>query len=1133
MTSIELKKLLLGTTLIAGFTALASAPTFAQDNTPIETTTNNTIEEDDEDDEEIIVTGSRLKKDTFQSVAPLQVIDTDIASEQGLLNPVEILQTSSVAGGTQIDSTFQGFVLDNGPGSETVDLRGLGAARTLVLINGRRMAPAGVEGAPSQPSINLIPSTMVQSFELLTDGASSVYGSDAVAGVVNVILKDDFDGLEIVANADAPEQGAGEDYTIGASYGISGDRGFIGGAIEYDFQDAVKIGDRDFLDGCETYREITESGEIRTVNEAAARVPRALGLDIETSECLPDRLTQRFIAGSFGSVYYQPNISSSNIPGFSESGLFSVPIDGNGDGIVDVSFPNFSPNGQQDDLEDLINQQKLWSGMLVGELTLDGALNATPYFEAVYSDLDVRAESGQPQLFPFVPANNPFNPCNLDQPNGVDCNAAYNATLTNPNYLANFQNFLNTDLNPFGTTDCFGIGDDPFCNPVTFGLLLPTGESLTARPVVGVLGDRNSTSVELNQARVVGGVRGDLPFINFGDVKDWSFDVSASHSYSEGNSIRTGIRGDRLNFALGNDIASGAPVGNVPCAPQQGLDADVTAGCVPVNLFAPSLYASAAGGDFATPAERNYLFDQRNFATDISQTVIDGIVQGDLFSLPGGDVSLLLGAQYREDTLDSRPDNVASDGLFFGFFSDGGAAGSRDTKELYAEAFVPLGQGITGLKEFNVELAGRLTDDEFYGTNETYSVKAGWRPVDSLLIRGTYGTSFRAPNLRELFLRSQTGFGNAFDPCAVPDVAFGGGIGGGSGYDRSLDPRTDQTLSNCVLAGVNPEIFRQGQGGGISLESSAGGSFDLDPETSDSFTVGFAFEQPFTDAFDLDFGMTYYEIDIDDTVVEPTAAFIIDDCYNQQPNQTSTFCSRVTRDFNDPVNPGEITFIDRGFINRDNETAKGFDFNLRLDKQDIQIGDRSFDFGALGQLNHKTERRFTFTLPNGDLDIDEDVGEFGFADWRGFISPFIDYDNFRLTWSTQYTSGVEIDRETQVVNGLREDLQTDPDGPIIPGARLFSNFNSDDNFGTVTCAGVDAGDVNCRPVVEAGDYWEHAVSMTYRGEDWRVTAGVSNVFDTRPPLVDGRFVFSRSNAPLGNGYDFNGREFFMSLRKNF
>jgi len=632
-------------------------------------------------------------------------------------------------------------------------------------------------------------------------------------------------------------------------------------------------------------------------------------------------------------------------------------------------------------------------------------------------------------------------------------------------------------------------------------------------------------------------VKGDLPFINSGDIKDWSFDVSVAHSWSEGNSSRTGIREDRLNYALGWDPIIAQNTGQLvslsgPCANIQGLNADIAAGCVPVNLFATSLYESAAGGDFASAAERNYLFDSRDFSTDISQTIIDGIIQGDVFSLPGGDVSVLLGAQIREDRLDSTPDNIARDGLFFGFFSDGGAAGDRTTQELYAEAFVPLGQGVTGFKEFNLELAGRLTDDEFYGTNETFSVKAGWRPIDSLLLRGTVGTSFRAPNLRELFLRRQSGFGNVFDPCGVPEAALGG-LGGG-GYDRSQDPRTDITLDNCRAIGIDPETFLANQNAVYSVESAAEGNLDLDPETSDSFTVGASFEQPFTDAFDLELGVTYYEIEISDSVVEPGAGFLVNECYSAQPNQTSPFCNLITRDFNALGGGGRLSFVDRPFLNRDLETAKGVDINARFGISDIQIADRSVDFVVNSQFNHKTERD-TFFSEGGTSIEDSFVGEFGFSDWQGFITPSISVDNWRLTWNSRYIGGVQTDLEDQVLDNLREDLQMDPDSDvIIPGAPLFSNFNDPDSF-TATCAGPDAGDVNCRPIVRADDYWNHSVSLRYTASDdtWSILAGVSNVFDDRPPLVDGRFVFSRSNVPLGNGYDLNGREFFVSARKTF
>ncbi len=166
-------------------------------------------EEDDAIDEaapeDIIVTGSRLKRDTYSSIAPLQVISGQISREIGSIDPAGILQDSTVSAGNQIDITYQGFVLDNGPGSSTINLRGLGASRTLVLINSRRAAPVGVEGAPFAPDLNIIPSTLVQSYEILLDGASSVYGSDALAGVANIILRKDFDGLEIEAYSTIPE----------------------------------------------------------------------------------------------------------------------------------------------------------------------------------------------------------------------------------------------------------------------------------------------------------------------------------------------------------------------------------------------------------------------------------------------------------------------------------------------------------------------------------------------------------------------------------------------------------------------------------------------------------------------------------------------------------------------------------------------------------------------------------------------------------------------------------------------------------------------------------------------------------------------------------------------------------------
>ena len=156
-------------------------------------------------DELVVVTGSRLKRDTYSSIAPLQIITAEVSREAGLLDAGDILRESTATAGNQVDLTFQGYVLDNGPGATEVSLRGLGGNRTLLLINGRRMAPSGIEGAPVSPDAGLIPGSLVGQYDLLLDGASSVYGSDAIGGVANIILRNDFDGFEIDVSPTIPK----------------------------------------------------------------------------------------------------------------------------------------------------------------------------------------------------------------------------------------------------------------------------------------------------------------------------------------------------------------------------------------------------------------------------------------------------------------------------------------------------------------------------------------------------------------------------------------------------------------------------------------------------------------------------------------------------------------------------------------------------------------------------------------------------------------------------------------------------------------------------------------------------------------------------------------------------------------
>ena len=846
MNNIDLKKLLLGSSLLVSglfFTTSAYAQETVTEDEAIEVITD-VVEEDEEDGDNIIVTGSRIKRDTFTSISPLQVINTQTEIKAGLLDTSAILQNDESAAGTQIDATFNGFVLDNGPGSSTINLRGLGANRTLVLLNGRRLGPAGVEGAPTSPSINSIPASLLERTDLLLDGASSVYGSDAVAGVVNLILRKDFDGFEAFVQGDLTEQGNNSDYTVSGSWGKSTDRGFIGLGAEYDFIDEVKLKDRDFLAGCDRHVEIDENGQIRHFSEADdLRYQEWFG-DIRGAA--EDRTECKIgggvgVARSFfeegnthGVIYNAPTPTFTNIgiPGYVDQTLAGVPIDNDGDGVQDFGFAPFSRNGLPEINEQtFFREQKRISLMAYGEYTLEGEANLTPFFEVLYTDTKTKSDNGAPQLFPSVSATNAFNPCGLS---GQDCGSSAAGLASDPD-LVNRWNIFQRDRDPnrdghtgdarrcatfiFGQpantipqlpdgnydfANFTGPFDNGACSPGLFGYGGAQGP-VAAQPIVSVRGDRSNSNTGIGKIDAAFGIKGDLPFMNFGSLSNWSFETSLKYGRSDGYSTIDGIRGDRLNYALGNDIVTGAPINfRDPCtAPGETVSADVADGCVPVNLFSRTLTDTIIG-DFATQAERDYLFDTRRFDTTYTQTIWSTFATGNLMELPAGSLAAVVGAEYRIDNLESNPNAVASDGLFFGFSSDGGAVGKKATREIFAELDIPLIADKTLFRQVDLNVSGRLTDDQFYGTNYTYAIKGGWRPVDSLLLRGSFGTSFRAPNLRENFLRTQTGFNTVFDPCVVPPSAFTAFGGAPATYNPAADFREADVIARCQREGLDP-----------------------------------------------------------------------------------------------------------------------------------------------------------------------------------------------------------------------------------------------------------------------------------------------------------------------------------------
>lgn len=199
--------------------------------------------------EDVVVVGSRIRRDVYNSPSPVQIVTREDATLQGYASTAEVLQGTAITGGaTQTDNSRAGFNVNGGAGVNTVGLRGMSPTRTLVLLNGRRVSPAGTRGSVGAADLNVLPSAMIERVEVLRDGASSVYGSDAVAGVINLQTRKNFEGLTVEARANAPLDagGAGVSSRLSIVGGLRGADWRLSGAADYFERNEMALRDRDF-----------------------------------------------------------------------------------------------------------------------------------------------------------------------------------------------------------------------------------------------------------------------------------------------------------------------------------------------------------------------------------------------------------------------------------------------------------------------------------------------------------------------------------------------------------------------------------------------------------------------------------------------------------------------------------------------------------------------------------------------------------------------------------------------------------------------------------------------------------------------------------------------------------------------
>ena len=1016
------------------FGALSMAGTaWAQEDDAATTPDEDVIEviEEDEDEarqEKVTVTGSRLRRDTFSSVAPLQIITSDTAIEAGLIDTAEILKSGTSVTGVQLDTNINSsFVQNGGPGASNVSLRGLGADRTLVLVNGRRFAPAGVEGAPSLPDINLIPSSMIARVETLLDGASSIYGSDAVAGVQNVILREEFDGLAFQTFNREPFEDGGKTERYSMIMGSTGDEGKFILSAEYRAQEDLRFEDRDW--------QYDSNG-----------LPCSFDLEIDedTGE------TFRFCGSAVGAAEFRtlttPLGAGDSV--FGATGWFR-PIAGN----APVSTTFLTRATPLEAKDSLTPEQTVFSVYGLGDrnVTIFGH-DTNAFAEMSYSNAQTFVRNGfHGQLFPTVEADNPFN--------------------------------------PYGTN-----GDSVFAG---------TG-GLAAVPVIFSPIRRSDIDVDVVQTRFTAGLRGALDFLPEGFLNDWEYEVYGQYSRSIGDSVRPAVNEERLFLSLSTSrIENGEIVCGNDFSDLFGFNSQEP--CVPINLFAPSLYSNT-NPQFATQEELDYISAERSVTTKVDQMLFGGFITGNLFELPGGEAGGVLGFEYREDGLDSGTDTIAATGGAAGFFADRRSIGQVSLFEAYGEVELPILKDQPFAEELTVNLSGRFVNHEFFDNEFVYSGKVGYSPTDFLTIRGTYGTAYRAPGLRELFLGGQSGFSSGnVDPCIVPAGALLPDDGDPTTprvYDPNGETRDPQLLANCAAEGIDPTLL--GSEGVPGIETFRAGNVRLDPETSTAWTAGFVFDQPFTDAFDASLGVSYFNIQVEDAPVIPTTTFILSQCYNSVDFPTDPFCAERTRD---PAT-GFLSSVNITPFNLDEFEASGVDVNLRTEVEFAAFGrDWNFTTDTVATYAEKVNQN---TL--ADSSTQEFVGDSGFPEWRANLNARLETGPVSFFYGLTYIGEQDADRRavTGELRGTAPDLRdySLPDGARLPTDTIVSKID---------------------------DYYLSTISVEYNADTWNATLGLSNVFDEDPPLVDQNSFnpFLVGNVPAGTGYDILGRSLFLQVTKEF
>ncbi|MFN9634827.1 MAG: TonB-dependent receptor domain-containing protein [Erythrobacteraceae bacterium] len=1003
----------------------------------------------------IVVTGSRIKSVTpFNSPDPIAVLDPEVAKKEGRTDLASTLQGSSIAAGsTQVTAALSSnFVTNGGPGAQTIDLRGLGANRTLVLLNGRRAGPAGTRGGVSSFDLNVLPLSIVSDIQILKTGASSVYGSDAVAGVVNIFTKNKLDGLTLDLNSSVPFDSGGENFRVSGAWGKVFDRGHIMIAGDYTKTQELSRGNRSYL-ACPEANIFDANGDRADLIDPRTGKPHCE--DLRWGHVWTYNLIDNLRLDGPGG----PDTGIQTTPGAVQLLQFQYP---SGPGAGALGIPAFGTPAYEGDF----GAPAGWfpTGYNAASMAVQNAYHPFVEQQTIIpeSDLYTAYAEGAFEISSAVEVFGEF---------------LFNRRETYQNGWRQFWNFGYTG-------DIYGTG-----TPATLWAPGFTGVNLLSPTGITNLSDN---SQKVDYYRGVAGVRGEIS-----SKGNWTYDIHAQYSRSDGRYRSQQILQDAYDTGY---FQSASCVGTT--TPISGRQ------CIDIPWTDPYFLRGEL-----TQAQANFLTDWEEGRTLYTQKTAEAILAGDLLTLPAGPLAVAFGGSIREDKINDTPGEITLAANAWGASASGITAGKTLTSEAFAEVNIPVIADTPFFEEVTLSAAGRVTnvkatrasdglDDEDNG-NWTYKIGLNWTVTDWLRFRGSFGTSYRAPALFEQFLADETSFvpQNRIDPC----VAWGANLAAGA--------ISQVRANNCAADGI-PANYG---GGGISATIiSSGGLGILESETSESLVVGTILTPSlsFLPDTDISIAVEYIDNKVEGEISQLGAGTILAGCYDSIAFSTEPLCNHFTRGQNVSA-PFQIATVRDSFINVSSQRNEGIDLSVRVGQ----------DLGSLGTFSLTADMTWQITVDSRLLPTSPVLNENGFVGSPKWVG------DFRANWS--HPSGFSLFYGMNVIGAADSRELFDRGRPTAGGClRSFNNQGTASTADDLPIYGVYCPDLD----VPATFY--HNISVTQEVAEGRftITAGVSNLFDTRPPRVsvlNGNNISMLGPVVAASQYDFVGRRGFVNVSMKF